>query len=176
VWRNDSYTPEYDHLALVVTMGGEDWLVDSGFGNFACTPIPIKNNVLHKDDTGQYSISRVSYDGRLYWQVSRMLQAKGEYIPEYLFTKAPQQLHDFAKRNFYHQTSPDSHFIRNFMCSRWAEAGRISIVNNFLIRNGENGRSATAITGLDDKQQLLEKWFQLKVDLPQRSALVAQGQ
>ncbi len=126
--------PAFDHLALIVSVEGKDWLVDAGFGDFSMKPLALQPDVLHKPGIPDYCIEQYgSLDSIQYLSAGKWSTAKQRYIPLYLFTAKPYALEAFAGRNHFHQTAPESHFTRSLICSIPTVHGRVSLINNRLI-------------------------------------------
>ncbi|WP_303310066.1 arylamine N-acetyltransferase [Hymenobacter sp. BT730] len=131
--KNQTYSPEYDHLALVVTLEKEDYLVDVGFGDFAQQPLQLQLRQPQQDARGQFRISCLDAD----YLVVEHLTPDG-WVPEYMFSLTPRCLAEFAPMCHYHQTSPASHFTQKSVCSLLTPDGRITLTGQTLkiTRNG----------------------------------------
>ncbi len=138
--------PEFDHLALRVDLD-EPWLADVGFGDSFLDPLRLET----EEDQPQA--------GRVYRVTSRTTSAGREFAVEklteetwtrkYVFTLQPHELSDFSGMCHYHQTSPESHFTRQRICSMATTEGRITLSDNTLIEK----RGATRLeTLLSDEE------------------------
>jgi N-hydroxyarylamine O-acetyltransferase len=57
-----------------------------------------------------------------------MLRKDGEdWQPQYRFTLQPYTFPDYEDMCRFHQTSPESHFTKNVICSRATPEGRITL-------------------------------------------------
>src|SRR5579864_6315541 len=125
--------PEFDHLTLRVDLE-EPWLADVGFGESFLEPLRLEAGRDQLDPTGTY---------RLHAQGERLRMEKfvtdGSWKPQYSFSLEPRRLEEFAGMCRYHQTSPDSSFTQNRICSRATPDGRITLSEMKLIttRKGE---------------------------------------
>lgn len=129
------FSPPFEHMALLVTLG-ERWLADVGFGDSFVEPLPL-------DERGERAQGRHAYrvepDGD-YLVVARRDLAGGGWETQYRFTLRPHVYADFADRCHYQQTSPDSHFTRNRICSRaTADGGRLTLSGMRFIETGAGG-------------------------------------
>ena len=119
--------PEFDHMTLMVTL--EDrWLVDVGFGDSFIEPLLLDQ----RDDQIQGSRSyRIEdkHDGLMLSQK----EAGGVWKPQYRFTLTPHVYAEYADMCRFHQTSPDSHFTRGYICSKLTSDGRTTISRDRLI-------------------------------------------
>jgi N-hydroxyarylamine O-acetyltransferase len=121
------FNQEFDHLAMVVTIGKSKWLVDVGFGEFSLLPIAIEKDIEQYDERNAYRIIELE-DGHL---VQRKTKTES-WINEYVFSEKPRQLSEFAVMCKYHQSSPQSHFTQNRVCSKLTPEGRITLSDKKL--------------------------------------------
>src|SRR5215469_7855132 len=129
VAREDgSASAEFDHMALRVDLD-EPWLADVGFGDSFLEPLRLKPEVEQEQTTGRFRIVQVG-------DVMIMQRVRpGEFWKsQYRFTLTPRQLSDFAARCEYQQTSPESHFTRQRICTLPTQGGRITLSDLKLIR------------------------------------------
>ncbi len=122
------YSPEYDHMAIVVSLKGDHYLVDVGFGEFALSPIKIEHGKETIDSRGVFKIEKTDKN---YIVVAKQNE-KGQFIPEYKFLEKERHIEEFYSRCQYHQTSPESHFTQKIICSLPTQDGRITLTGNTL--------------------------------------------
>ncbi|PKV63604.1 arylamine N-acetyltransferase family protein [Pontibacter ramchanderi] len=122
-----TYTPEYDHMALLVTIDGEEYLSDVGFGEFSFAPLKLVLGQVQPDARGDYRIDR--YD-ESYYRVSRI--ENGEVLPEYIFSKTERAYDEFAGMCRFHQSDSRSHFRQRRMITLPTEQGRITLTEEKL--------------------------------------------
>lgn len=159
-----SYGPEYDHMALLVKLSDKEWLVDVGFGDFSMMPLMIEPGMIQNDGRNYYRITNeVIIDGKTYLSVEKWNAAKKAFKTEYIFTTRPRTLGAFAKMHHYHQTAPDSHFVRNFICSLPTINGRVSIVNNKLIKTENGTKQPTLLSNELQRFPLLKDLFGIEL-------------
>ncbi len=159
---NNKYGREFEHLALLVTLHGRKWLVDVGYGDFSLTPLALMPGEIQSDGRNYYQIiDPVVIDGKEYFGVAKWSASKQDFKIDYVFTLTPRVLADFEKMNEYHQTSPESHFRRSLICTLPTREGRISLINNKLIRTENGKRQVKIIPGEDHRDQMLEKYFHM---------------
>ena len=158
------YGPEYDHMALLVKQSDKEWLVDVGFGDFSMMPLMIEPGIVQCDGRNYYRISNeLTLDGQSYLSVEKWNTAKKAFKTEYIFTTRPRALSAFAKMHHYHQTSPNSHFVRNFICSLPTATGRVSIVNNKLIKTENGTKQPSLISSELQRVHLLKDIFGIEL-------------
>ena len=128
------YSPEFDHMALIVEIYDDKYLVDVGFGEFSFYPIKIELNKDTIDPRGTIRIE--TFDEN--YKVVKKTNSDGKLIPEYLFSETKRQMEEFQERCTYHQTDPASHFMQKRLCSLPTKNGRITLTNN-LLKTTEDG-------------------------------------
>lgn len=125
--KDNVYSPEYDHLAIVVKIGDKEYLSDIGFGEFAFAPLELIEDRIQEDKRGNFIIDR-NPDG--YYRVSKIEDSQP--TPEYIFSTVERPLHEFAAMCHYHQTDNRSHFKQRKLISRPTLNGRITLTENYL--------------------------------------------
>lgn len=152
------YTQEFDHMAVLVQIGDQQYLTDVGFGEFALEPLMLQEGVVQKDPRGEFIIDRY---GREYWRVSK--RGPEGNTPEYIFTDVPRQLAEYAGMCHYHQTSPDSHFTAKRLISRPTENGRITITGDQLKISEKDAVKEFTIKDESEFANLLWQYFKVKL-------------
>ena len=159
---NNRYGREFEHLALIVNLNGRDWLVDVGFGDFSLVPLAIASGEIQSDGRRYYQIiDPVVVDGQAYLGVAKWNTSKQDFKIDYIFTLTPRALPDFFEMNEFHQTSPESHFARSLICTMPTQEGRITLINNKLIRKEKDKRQVKIIQSEDQRSLILEKYFHM---------------
>ncbi|HLZ88253.1 MAG TPA: arylamine N-acetyltransferase [Puia sp.] len=159
---NSKFGREFEHMALLVELHGRRWLVDVGYGDFSLTPLVIQPGEIQSDGRNFYQIiDPVIVDGRSYLGVAKWNVSKQDFKIDYLFTLTPRALEDFHAMNEYHQTSPESHFRRSLICTLPTREGRITMINNKLIRTEGGKRQTKIIQDEYHRDEILEKYFHM---------------
>jgi len=97
-------SPDFDHLALLVHVGGYRYLVDVGWGDCALSPIPTER--------GDYDVrprtARIETDADVIRLAEWRADATGgpRWVLQYEASLRPRQLADFDARSRYLQTEP----------------------------------------------------------------------
>ncbi len=126
--------PDFDHMALLVTLERETWLADVGFGDSFALPLRTSRRREQVRAGVGYT---VAVDGEEFTVAAAQ--------PEYRFHPRPRAIEDFAAMCRFHQTSPDSHFTRKIVCSRATLRGRVTISGGTLIANDRGARQETPL-------------------------------
>ncbi len=142
-----NYSPDFDHMALIVSMNNEEYLADVGFGDSFVEPLKFKLDENQKDIRDYFKISKSKGDE--YYILYRSPDGVN-FIPQYRFTTVPRELNEFDEMCRYHQTSPESHFTQKVICSKANKSGRISLSNLKLIKT---------VNGLKEQKDITENEF-----------------
>jgi N-hydroxyarylamine O-acetyltransferase len=123
VHGDDGIGPPFDHMCLRTELE-EPWLADVGFGDNFRLPLRLNSRDDQVDDAGTF---RIVPSGEPELDLLR----EGE--PQYRFDLTPRDLRDYDATCRYHQTSPESHFTRNTVCSLATPTGRVTIRGRTMI-------------------------------------------
>ncbi|EWT03318.1 acetyltransferase [Intrasporangium oryzae NRRL B-24470] len=135
-------SPEYDHLALIVgsPLLDERQLVDVGFGDAFLEPLPMVDGFSRVE--GAKRVGLVTRDaGEEVGEWTYREDAGDGWHPTYVFTTTPHVLEDFAARNEWQQTSPESHFTQKRVASVATPTGRVTLSGERLITTTASGRT-----------------------------------
>jgi N-hydroxyarylamine O-acetyltransferase len=122
------FSPDYDHMALLVIL--EDrWLADVGFGDSFREPLRLDERGEQREGDLAYRVEETG-DGRL---LMARREEGGTWKAQYRFGLEPHVFADYAEMCHFHQTSPDSHFTRNRICSLATPDGRVTLSGMKLI-------------------------------------------
>ena len=150
---NGGEGPEFDHLTLRVDLE-EPWLADVGFGESFLEPLQLATGSQQQDPTGMYRLKQRGE--RL--QMERALP-ESNWKPQYSFSLQPRGLEEFSGMCGYHQTSLESSFTQNRICTLATRDGRITLSEMKLIttRNGE--REEKILRSEEEWNSILRKRF-----------------
>jgi N-hydroxyarylamine O-acetyltransferase len=134
VYGDSGLSPPFDHLALIVhpADGSGPWLADVGFGRHSDYPLLLDSRSGQDDPAGRFQLADAP-DGDL--DVLR------DGRPQYRMEMRERTLADFVPTCWWQQTSPQSHFTADTICSRLTEDGRVSISGRTLIRTSGTTRT-----------------------------------
>jgi N-hydroxyarylamine O-acetyltransferase len=172
VYSDSGFSPPFDHLALVVHTadGSGPWLADVGFGRHSDYPLLLDSRAGQDDPAGEFLLADAP-DGDL--DVLR------DGRPQYRIELRERALADFVPTCWWQQTSPQSHFTADTICSRLTEDGRVSISGRTLIQTSGTTRTERQLDGDDALLAAYRDHFGIALRrVPSRSAppgLAAQG-
>ncbi|HUR97447.1 MAG TPA: arylamine N-acetyltransferase [Pyrinomonadaceae bacterium] len=154
VFNGKEHGPEFDHAAIIVAIGADEFLVDVGFGAFACEPLRFVLDEAQQDMNGTFVIRK--FNDR-YFEVAK-LDAR-DWKGEYIFNDAARQLSDFAQMCDFQQFSSDSHFTKGKVCSIMTETGRKTLTDkNFIVTEGGEKKEAPVESELEFYNLLLAEF------------------
>ncbi|RPH76575.1 MAG: acetyltransferase [Nitrospiraceae bacterium] len=156
--NRNSYGPEFDHMLILAEVDGVQWIVDIGFGDFSLHPLRFVLNQPLSDRNGEFVIDQFDDE---YFRVSRYLPEERRSSPEYLFSLQERTLGDFSDMCQYHQTSPDSHFTSQRICSMATANGRITLTDHKLIVTEGKTRKEIIIRDQSDFSEALARYFNI---------------
>lgn len=95
--ENGEFGKEYDHLAILTRIGGEDFLVDVGFGSFTAAPLKFVLDVEQEDESGVFKIEK--FDDKYF----EIVKKDGEqWRGEYIFKNVSRALSEFTEMCNFH--------------------------------------------------------------------------
>ncbi len=153
------YSPEFDHMTLIVTLKDDKYLVDVGFGEFTSYPVKIELNKEIMDPAGVFRIESYNEDHK----VIKKKNADGKFIAEYMFSEKERQTEEFYERCNFHQTSNESHFMQKRISSLLTKTGRITLAGDKM-KITENGEvQERQLNNEQEIQQALWNYFGIKL-------------
>jgi len=146
--KDGGYSPEFDHMSLLVNVEHDTYLVDIGFGSFSLEPLLLRKHTTLHDPHGDFLFNDYDED---HFRVS--ILENGQKIPQYIFSCIARDLGDFTDGCHYHQYNPGSHFKQKKVVSLPREYGRITPNDEQIkIRKGDQNREVKFNPGLfEDK-------------------------
>ncbi len=152
--QDGGFGAEFDHLTLRVDLE-EPWLADVGFGDSFQEPLRLKVDLEQPQGCRRF---RLIEEGGV--QFMEMAEPGADWIRQYAFTLAPHCLQDFSAMCRYHQTSPQSSFTQNKICSRATPDGRVTLADNKLIITKKGERQDSVLSD-EDWKSALKKYFDI---------------
>jgi len=149
-----SLSPEFDHMLLKVTLD-EPWLADVGFGDSFVNPLLLRADApLSIEGYSRFSVAALNGA----WELLRR-DGGGMPVTLYRFAEVAHELSDFAPMCHFHQTSPQSHFTQNHVCSKALPDGRVTISGMRLIMTRYGVREEIALTNKEELRERLRQQF-----------------
>jgi N-hydroxyarylamine O-acetyltransferase len=163
-----NFSPEYDHAAILVIIGEMQYIADVGFGAFTAEPLQLIPDLEQQDTEGTFIVRR--YDGEAF-EVAKKEDVR--WRSEYAFRPLGHDLSEFEERCLWHQTSPDSHFMKNKMCSLMTLTGRKTLTDTKFIITTEAGKFESEISDEGEFNRILLKEFGIAKPAPAQASTLA---
>lgn len=150
------FGPIFDHMTLMVTLE-ERWLADVGFGDSFLEPLLLDTR--NEQVQGARAFRFVDEDEHVVLQLRN--DGEEDWQPQYRFKLQPYTFPDYEEMCRFHQTSPDSHFTKNLVCSRVTADGRITLSGmNFITTSGpQRVRDERALSSREEYDRVLSNEF-----------------
>lgn len=153
------------HMLLLVTIEGERWVVDVGFGGLTLTSV-LRLQAGLEQLTPHEPFRLVEREGE--WRLQA--QVAGQWRSLYRFTLQPTERIDYEVANHYVATHPDSPFTNNLIVARSAPDQRLALRNHeFTVHHRDGGSERYTLRSAREIRGVLEKHFMLV--LPAHPAL-----
>jgi N-hydroxyarylamine O-acetyltransferase len=167
--RQGGFGPIFDHMALSVTLG-ERWLVDVGFGDSFLEPLLLDSREEQVQGTRSFRI-----DANDDYLILLRRNDGEDWEPQYRFTLQSFGFPDYEEMCGLHQTSPESHFTQNLICSRVTDNGRITLSDMRLVTTSgpQRTRDEQLLTTREEYDHILRDQFGIvmknEVNLPDKT-------
>jgi N-hydroxyarylamine O-acetyltransferase len=148
------FGPHFDHMTLMVTLE-QPWLVDVGFGDSFREPLRL-------DEPGEQIQGRRAY--RILPDDTHLILLQRDegdgWKAQYRFTLHPYQYSDYAEMCRYHQTSPQSHFTQQRLCSMATPEGRMTLTGmRFITTSEKREREERILMSQEEYAEILREHF-----------------
>lgn len=154
VFNGTEHGPEFDHAAIIVTVGGAEYLADVGFGDFTAEPLRYGLGAEQQDETGVFVIRRFDDE---YLEVAK--NEDGEWKSIYIFRDIARDLSEFNEMCDFQQYSPESHFTKGKVCSILTEGGRKTLTDKRFIVTSNGGKTEKQIASEEEFGEILKQEF-----------------
>lgn len=145
-----------NHLALIVTLDGADWLVDVGFGGSLAGPIPLAE-AWH--DHGPYEISLKHVDGGM-WRFEEWIS--GNPV-SWDFSEAAADERLFALHQHRLQSDPASSFVKTLVVQHRQGDAHLTLRGRVLTSAGPRGQERQLLHSGSEMVAVLARRFDLSV-------------
>lgn len=146
------------HMVLIVKIGAERWLCDTGFGSFGLRA-PIELNQLGKvikQDNETFMLEKNERG-----EIVLKALVKGEWANQFGFDLQPAEMIDFLLANYYNSTHPDAVFVQRYLVMQQRPDGRTLLSGNQLKQLRGDQEIVTEITP-DQLDEVLLREFNLR--------------
>jgi N-hydroxyarylamine O-acetyltransferase len=154
VHNGTDYGPEFDHAAIIVTIGELEYLADVGFGDFTAEPLRVVTDFEQLDREGKFVIRRAEY-GNL--EVTKIVEGISQRL--YKYSLLGRDLSEFAEMCDFQQYAPESHFRKGKLCSIMTDDGRKTLTDKSFILTSNGEKTETPINSDSEFYEALEREF-----------------
>lgn len=159
------------HMLLNVTVNGQAWLADVGFGAALLEPIPLIDGVAIRQGAWIHGVTK-DEDGS--WRL-RTLGAEG-WSDLYAFTPERQRPNDYAIYNHYTSTHPASPFVGQAVAMRVTSEERFTLRRDILTRTRPDGSTEQRQIPEAEVMTMLRDTFGIALDPEAAAILTFAGQ
>jgi len=143
-------------MAIIVTIDGEEYLADVGFGSFTAEPLRVALDEIQEDAAGAFVIRKFDDD---YLEVAK---SDGDsWISEHIFRDVEHDLSEFAGMCEFQQYSPESHFTKGKLCSIMTQDGRKTLTDKNFIVTTKGKKTEMPVLSESEFYSLLEREFHI---------------
>jgi N-hydroxyarylamine O-acetyltransferase len=158
------------HMVLRVTLDGERWLCDEGFGS--CVPTaPIRFDSTAAQPTPHERLRLTPVGNEHLLEAELVNNATSEWHSVYMISPAPCRPGDYTMANYYTATFPQSHFRHDLIVARTTPDARYGLLRNRLTIRSPDGQSERRYLTADDLERVLREVFGLPVQPAWRPVL-----
>ena len=157
VFNNEkqTFSREFDHLAIIATINSSDYLVDVGFGEFAFEPLKIELNKIQNDKRGLFRIEK--YDD-IYYKVSKLVDEN--WMIDYIFSLKENQA---KKKKFLRFCGiPCTIIMRATLSHIWSKKSNFALVCPSASKNSRRGNVVALQVGARHLRRLESAGHQLR--------------
>ncbi|MGJ3256936.1 MAG: arylamine N-acetyltransferase family protein [Alcanivorax sp.] len=155
----DDAWPPRSHMVLLVTIDGEDYLSDVGFGGMTPTA-PLKLHARHPQSTPLESFRVESHQDHY----SLWVQLGDQWRLLYRFDLMKQERVDFEMANWYVACHPQSKFVNNLIAVRTGEDRRHTLLNDlYTVRFPDGSSEKHTLNSTAELRELLEGVFAINM-------------
>ena len=148
------------HMALRVTLHGERWLADVGFGS-CIAGAPLRFDVVGTEQSTRHENYRLTRRGA--WTLVE-IQLPDGWRPLYVLAPEPALDIDYVAANWYTSTHPASGFRRELRVAMTSPERRTYLMNDRLTIRHADGRFERRFLGEQEIAAALVDTFRLRLD------------
>lgn len=157
VFNGTVHGPEYDHAAIIVTIGDDEYLADVGFGDFTAEPLRYSLGAEQSDQADVFIIRSFDDD---YLEVAK--RDDDEWVSQYIFKDIERELTEFTAMCDFQQYSPESHFTKGKVCSVLTENGRKTLTDRKFIITTNSVKTEVEVESEEAFDRLLMDEFAIQ--------------
>jgi N-hydroxyarylamine O-acetyltransferase len=146
-----------NHLTLIVTLDGEPWLVDAGFGGSQAAPIPFAEG---DHDHAPFMVGLEQADDG-YWRFSECFEGGDPFSFDFRDGPADETL--FARQCAVLQDDPESIFVQNLVVQQRQGDRHVTLRGRVLMERDAGGVRKALVDNAGELVAVLRDSFGLEV-------------
>lgn len=158
VFNGKDHGPEFDHAAIIVKIGADEYLTDVGFGAFMTEPLRLIVDEEQLDPSGSFVIRKREDE---YFDVLKA--DAGVWRSEYIFRDVERELGEFSEMCDFQQFSSESHFTKGKLCSLMTETGRKTLTEKSFIITSNGEKNEMPLDSEEEFYDLLSREFGIAI-------------
>lgn len=168
VWLFAEDVPPKTHMLILVTIGGAEWIADTGFGGAYAPPMHLAEGDALGPDGAWH---RLVHDPEFGWTLERRAGNEHDWSRQYSFTTAPIWPSDILLANHFTATHSDSRFTGNAIASIILPNGLAALTNRDYSRYSASGIERAEISSAKMLQLRLSLVFGIDLSSDEIAAL-----
>jgi N-hydroxyarylamine O-acetyltransferase len=162
----DAPLPPLTHMAVRVTIDGERWLADVGFGGRVLTePLRFDTDAPQPTAHERFRLAHTPAGRRL------EVEAETGWLPAYLLSGEPAADMDYVAGNWFTSTHPASRFRNTLIVARTTPQARFALADNRFTTRRRDGTSEVERLDAEGLERVLTEVFGLVVEPDWRAVL-----
>lgn len=152
-------TTPRSHMLLLVTIAGERYIADVGFGGLTLTaPLRLQPDI---EQSTPHEPHRLLHDDG---QFALQARVADEWQTMYVFDLVRAELADYQVSNWYLCNHPDSQFVKGLVCARAAPERRHALRNSrYAVHSPDGFTERRTIGSVEELKSLLRREFEIAV-------------
>jgi N-hydroxyarylamine O-acetyltransferase len=149
--------PRFDHMSVLVE-ADKSYIADVGFGDLFLRPLEIVDGV-QSDGRNLFKMDQLDE----FRYLLSMAKDDRSFEKKYVFDLRPAFIEDFYAICLDKQTSNESYFVKNLICTRPTDTGRVTFFNQSMIERRGDERIVTRISNDRELVTKLEEHFAIVI-------------
>ncbi len=160
----DNLGPEFDHMSIYVETD-KKYLADVGFGDLFIRPLEIRDGI-QSDGRNLFKVERFNDQNFILSMCSDLIN----FHKKYIFNLKEVKVGEFHEICSDKQTNPLSYFVKNTVCTKPTDSGRLTLFNNKLIEKSGADKVEKLIENDAEFRAILETLFGIRISMSVGSA------
>ena len=159
MFPGSDFRGHFNHMALIVTLDGVEYLIDVGNGKYFGKPIDINSQTETIGENTRYKIVR--YGAK---DFALCLFDENEWKYRYAFRLEAKSLSDFTEMCHFVETSTESSFTQKVLVTIIKNSNRITLSDNRLLFSHSDGTKDERVVKKSEFKNTLSKHFGIKLE------------